>query len=91
MDASHTSFAAVEAGRRMQGANTNININFVKVFTATKARDRASLGERVTAWLGAHPSAQISSSIVRLSSDRAFHCLSIVFVGYDPTLAEKSE
>jgi hypothetical protein len=52
----------------------------VKVFSATKARDRESLGERVTTWLQAHPHADVLSAAIRLSSDREFHCLSIVLI-----------
>jgi hypothetical protein len=52
----------------------------VKVFSATKARDRASLGERVTEWLGGHPGFQVLDAVVAQSSDREFHCLSIVLL-----------
>jgi hypothetical protein len=55
-------------------------INLVKVFTATKARDRDRLGDHVTAWLRDNPGANIVSAIVRLSSDSRFHCLSIVLL-----------
>jgi CheY-like chemotaxis protein len=56
-------------------------LNFVKVFSATKARDRDALGNRVTEWLEAHPGVTVVETIVRLSSDRAFHCLTIVLLG----------
>jgi hypothetical protein len=49
----------------------------VKVFTATKARDRERLGELVTAWLGDHPEHRIVDKIVTQSSDAEFHCLTI--------------
>jgi hypothetical protein len=50
----------------------------VKVFSATKAREREGLGEKVTAWLRDNPGAHIIKKTVTLSSDREFHCLSIV-------------
>jgi hypothetical protein len=52
-------------------------VSGVKVFTATKARDREALGEAVTAWLRNNPQAQIVDKIVTQSSDREFHCLTI--------------
>jgi hypothetical protein len=50
----------------------------VKVFSATKAADRESLGEKVTAWLRANPGNRIVRVSVTQSSDASFHCLSIV-------------
>lgn len=52
----------------------------VKVFTATKARDRDSLGEQVTRWLNDHPEVQIVDRIVTQSSDAEFHCLTITLL-----------
>jgi hypothetical protein len=52
--------------------------DLVKVFSATKARDRAVLGERVTEWLRASSGLTIVDAAVRLSSDREFHCLTII-------------
>lgn len=49
----------------------------VKVFTATKAKERESLGEMVTAWLRDNPRARIVDKIVTQSSDDQFHCLTI--------------
>lgn len=54
-----------------------IGYDEVKVFSATKARDREALGERVTAWLRANPAREVAGKEVRLSSDDEFHCLSI--------------
>jgi hypothetical protein len=51
--------------------------NAVKVFSATMAPERDSLGEKVTAWLRAHPNVQVTDTIVTQSSDAAFHCLAI--------------
>ena len=60
-------------------------LNLVKVFSATMARDRDRLGERVTAWIQEHPGATILNTTVRLSSDRKFHCLSIVLLCHEAT------
>jgi hypothetical protein len=49
----------------------------VKVFSATKAADRSSLGDRVTAWMGEHPEHEIIDKVVTQSSDHAFHCIAI--------------
>ena len=49
----------------------------VKVFSATKARDREALGENVTRWLVEHPQLQIVDKTVTQSSDAEFHCLTI--------------
>ena len=49
----------------------------VKVFTATKARDREALGDVITRWLADNPRARVVDKIVTQSSDSQFHCLSI--------------
>lgn len=49
----------------------------VKVFSATKARDRINLGDRMTLWLDHHPEVDVVDTVVTQSSDREFHCLSI--------------
>jgi len=51
----------------------------VKVFTVTKARDREHVGEDITRWRRDHPEYEIVDKLIRQSSDREFHCLSIVF------------
>lgn len=53
----------------------------VKVFSATKARDRDGLGDRVTEWINENPRIRIVDTVVKQSSDREFHCLSIVLFG----------
>ena len=55
-------------------------IRGVKVFTATKARDREALGEVVTAWLQKNPSVRIVEKTVTQSSDSQFHCLTITLL-----------
>lgn len=54
-----------------------MRIDGVKVFSATKARERVSLGERFTEWLDEHPTLKIVDTVVTQSSDREFHCLTI--------------
>ena len=49
----------------------------VKVFTATKAKDREALGDVITRWLADNPRARVLDKIVTQSSDSQFHCLSI--------------
>lgn len=51
----------------------------VKVFSATKARERELMGEMITDWMRAHPQYEIVDKIVTQSSDSEFHCLSITF------------
>jgi hypothetical protein len=48
-----------------------------KVFFATKARDRDTLGEKITEWIRANPANRIVSKFVTQSSDSAFHCITI--------------
>jgi hypothetical protein len=50
----------------------------VKVFTTTLARDREVMGEAIGRWIADHPELEVVDREVRLSSDRQFHCLSIV-------------
>lgn len=54
----------------------------VRVFTATKAKEREELGDRVTQWLNENSRIRIKDTVVSQSSDNEFHCLSIV-VFYD--------
>jgi len=51
--------------------------NGVKVFSATKAREREELGDHITRWLRANPDIRIVDKVVTQSSDREFHCLTI--------------
>jgi hypothetical protein len=50
----------------------------VKVFSATKAREREELGETVTRWLRSNADLEVVDRIVTQSSDNEFHCLTIV-------------
>lgn len=50
----------------------------VKVFSATKQRDRDELGETVTHWLDNNQGKiEIVDKIVSQSSDSEYHCISI--------------
>lgn len=56
----------------------------VRVFSATKARDRAVLGDVITDWIRSHPQYRLLGNVVLQSSDAAFHCLTIVLVFHYP-------
>lgn len=64
-----------------------MTFNGVKVFSATMQHDRANLGDRVMAWLAANPRVRVVDTVVRQSSDAAFHCLSITLF-YDLSLSQ---
>jgi hypothetical protein len=50
----------------------------VAVFSATKAKDREALGDKITSWLRANSSRTVVEKCVAQSSDAGFHCLSIL-------------
>ena len=52
----------------------------VKVFTATRAKEREELGDVVTEWIRAHPDFKVIDKKVTQSSDREFHCLTITVI-----------
>ncbi|MBN2716224.1 MAG: hypothetical protein JXX14_10245 [Deltaproteobacteria bacterium] len=58
------------------------NYNAIKVFSATKARERSELGEEITRWIDENPGINIKATQVKQSSDSEFHCLSII-IFYD--------
>jgi hypothetical protein len=49
----------------------------VRTFSATMARDREMLGEKITEWIKHNPHEEIVDAVVTQSSDEAFHCLAI--------------
>ena len=63
--------------QRPMGEIATEPFNAAKVFSATMAQERESLGEKVTAWIASNPRRQIVDTVVTLSSDDAFHCLAI--------------
>jgi hypothetical protein len=50
----------------------------VKVFSATKAKEREDLGENVTRWMKSNSDLEIVDKVVRQSSDNEFHCFSLI-------------
>lgn len=50
----------------------------VKVFSATKAKEREALGDFVTMWLRNNPNIEVTGKTVTQSSDAEFHCLTIM-------------
>lgn len=61
----------------------------VKVFSATKQRERDELGETVSRWLSEHRGQiDVVDKIVSQSSDSEYHCVTIClfynFKGSDP-------
>lgn len=65
-------------GDTAKGSKMSDALHTVKVFSATMARDREALGDRVTAWIRGNPDMPILSTVVMQSSDQGFHCISIV-------------
>lgn len=58
----------------------------VKVFAATKAREREFLGEKITDWIRTHPEYEVFERVVTQTSDAEFHCLTItIFFRYVKT------
>jgi hypothetical protein len=55
------------------------------VFTATKAKEREALGERITEWLRSAPPKEIRDVQVTQSSDEEFHCLTIAILYREKT------
>jgi hypothetical protein len=68
------------AGGGVSARGIETPVSVFKVFSATKARDREELGERVTTWVAANPHLEVRQTVVSLSSDRQFHCLSLVLI-----------
>lgn len=62
----------------------------VKVFSATKAKEREALGDRLTEWMGANPDKNIVDTIVTQSSDNEFHCLTITVFYQEPNGAQRA-
>jgi hypothetical protein len=50
----------------------------VKIFSATKAKEREELGESITRWLLANADLEVVDRVVSQSSDNEFHCLTVV-------------
>ena len=70
-------FGGGRAGAGVDGRGV-MDFTGVKVFSATKAKDRDELGETITRWLRANADLEVVDRVVTQSSDDEFHCLSIV-------------
>ena len=64
------------------GAMAGYRLVEVKVFSATKRKDRDRLDELATDWLRDHQNFDRMTAHVTLSSDLEYHCLSITFMGW---------
>ena len=71
-------------GKRPEPQEGRLVYNGVKVFSATLAKHRETLGDRVTEWIRRHPTVEIVDKIVTQSSDAEFHCLSITLFYNEP-------
>lgn len=54
-----------------------LDVTGVKVFSATKAKEREALGDLITHWIRTSPGLEILDKVVTQSSDSEFHCLTI--------------
>jgi hypothetical protein len=64
--------------RGSAGADMAASYSGVKVFSATKARERELIGDRINEWLDESiKQLEIVDTVVTQSSDREFHCLTI--------------
>ena len=77
--------SAREEGDGVSPPVTQRPIKLYKVFSATKAQDREILGDRVSSWMAANPQLEVVRTVVSLSSDAKFHCLSFVLICADRT------
>ena len=50
----------------------------VKVFSATKAKEREELSENINRWLKSNTDLEIVDRVVCQSSDNEFHCYSML-------------
>jgi len=69
--------AQQQTNQQQDEAGRMIDVTGVKVFSATKAKERELLGELITDWIRNHPEHEIVDKIVTQSSDSEFHCLTI--------------
>ena len=60
------------------GGGSGVHFTGVKVFSATKAKEREDLGDHVTRWLRSNADLEVLDRVVTQSSDDEFHCLTIV-------------
>ena len=60
--------------------NRLLDVTGVKVFSATKAKEREFLGDLITDWIRTNPGCELVDKIVTESSDSEFHCLTITLL-----------
>ncbi len=65
----------VRSGALMEKAKIGL-----KIFSATKAKDREFLGETITDWIRTHSDFDIVDKVITQSSDAEFHCLAITIL-----------
>ena len=58
--------------------------------TESRSSDRERLGEKITAWLQAHPRYKLVDIWVTQSSDMSFHCLAITIFYFDPDVPARA-
>jgi hypothetical protein len=75
LTAKESAVARVQTSQQDEGRM--LDVTGVKVFSATKAKERELLGELITDWIRSHPEHEIVDKIVTQSSDSEFHCLTI--------------
>jgi len=61
----------------MDGDPTIKGYTGVKVFSATKARERDEMGAAISRWLKQHADLEIVDKVVTQSSDKEFHCYTL--------------
>jgi hypothetical protein len=69
--------ATAQSNTQDEGGARVLDVTGVKVFSATKAKERELLGEIITDWIRSHQDVDIIDKIVTQSSDSEFHCLTI--------------
>jgi hypothetical protein len=60
------------------GSDGTVSFTGVKVFSATKAKEREEIGDNVTRWLRSNADFEVVDRVVTQSSDNEFHCLTII-------------
>ncbi len=58
----------------MDGERTIKGYTGVKVFSATKARERDEMGAAISRWVKQNSDLEIVDKIITQSSDKEFHC-----------------
>jgi hypothetical protein len=77
VDVARASAGIAQANSLEEGGPRVLDVTGVKVFSATKAKERELLGEIITDWIRSHQDVDIVDKIVTQSSDSEFHCLTI--------------